>query len=115
MAVTGDGVNDSIALKRADIGVAMGLAGNDVAKASADMILMDDNFASIVIGIQVGRVLFDNLKKSIGYTLAHTLPELVPILLALAGGFPLGLNPLLILSVDLLTELAPAISLAYEK
>lgn len=63
----------------------MGISGNEVAKAAADMILMDDNFASIVLGIQLGRVLFDNLKKTIAYTLTHLLPELVPILLYLAG------------------------------
>lgn len=102
--MTGDGVNDSIALKKADIGVAMGIGGNEVAKASADMILMDDNFASIVIGIKLGRVLFDNLKKSIAYTLAHSIPELIPIFIYLVAALPPALNPLLLLTIDLLTE-----------
>ena len=97
-------MNDSIALKKADIGVAMGIGGNEVAKASAEMILMDDNFASIVVGVELGRVLFDNLKKSIAYTVAHSLPELIPILLNLVVGLPLALNPLLLLTIDLLTE-----------
>lgn len=82
----------------------MGIAGNEVAKAAADMILMDDNFASIVLGIQTGRVLFDNLKKSIAYTLTHLLPELVPIAMSLAGGMPQGMNSLEILTIDLFTE-----------
>jgi len=115
VAVTGDGVNDSIALKKADIGVAMGLRGSDVAKEAADIILMDDNFASIVNGIEEGRVLYDNLKKSIAYTVTHLWPEVFPVLLNLAIGMPLGLSSLQILSIDLGTELAPAISLAYEK
>lgn len=98
-----------------DIGVAMGVGGSDVAKEAADVILMDDNFASIVEGVQEGRLVFDNLKKTIAYTLTHLWPEIVPILLNLALGLPLALTPLLILSIDLGTELAPAISLAYEK
>jgi len=113
--VTGDGVNDAIALKKADIGVAMGRGGSDVAKEAADVLFMDDDFASIVMAIKEGRTLFDNLKKAIAYTLCHCILELAPILLNVALDLPLGFASLQMLSVDLGTELAPAISLAYEK
>lgn len=114
MGVSGDGVNDSPALKKADLGISMNKTASDVSKESASMILLDDNFSSIVTGIAEGRLIFANLKKSIRYTLTHSTPEISAFIVFVLIGIPAPISSILVLLIDLGTELGPAISYAFE-
>ncbi|KAI9006084.1 hypothetical protein BC832DRAFT_611001 [Gaertneriomyces semiglobifer] len=114
VGVTGDGVNDSPALKKADLGIAMNVSGSDVSKEAAAMILVDDNFASCVSGIEEGRLIFQNLKKSVQYTVSHTMPQVWANLLYIIVPLPLPLGAMLILVTDLGFDFIHALTYAWD-